>query len=60
MKNEKVKQTVKQKTVFSFWEKIGESNLREMLLYLNPELSFEGFQKKRLFKAVSIFWLRYH
>ncbi|AZV54787.1 hypothetical protein DKE43_17615 [Bacillus pumilus] len=55
MKNEKVKQTVPQKTVFSFWEKIGESNLREMLLYLNPELSFERFQKKRFFKAVSIF-----
>ncbi|UUH74552.1 hypothetical protein [Bacillus altitudinis] len=38
------------KTVFSFWEKIAESDLKDMIDYLN-ETNIKTFQKKRLFKA---------
>ncbi|WP_342689205.1 hypothetical protein [Bacillus pumilus] len=37
-------------TVFSFWEKIAESDLKNMIDYLN-ETNVNSFQKQRLFKA---------
>ncbi|MGR8015599.1 hypothetical protein ACU6IJ_16730 [Bacillus sp. RM3] len=42
-------------TVFSFWEKIAESDLKNMIDYLK-ETNVNSFQKKRLFKA-SLFLL---